>query len=35
MLFDKAYDKYHNRGGKERAKKYHQENKEGIKKKKD
>ena len=32
-LLEKAYDKYHNKGGKERAKKYYQENKEEIKKK--
>ena len=35
VLLEKAYDKYHNGGGKERAKKYNQENKEEIKKKKD
>ena len=33
MLLEKAYDKYHNKGGKERAKKYYQANKEEIKKK--
>ena len=33
VLLEKAYDKYHNKGGKERAKKYYQENKEEIKKK--
>ena len=33
VLLEKAYHKYHNRGGKERAKKYYQENKEEIKKK--
>ena len=33
VLLEKAYDKYHNRGGKERAKKYYEENKEEIKKK--
>ena len=32
-LLKKARDKYHNKGGKERAKKYHQQNKEEIKKK--
>ena len=32
MLLEKAYDKYHKKGGKERAKKYYQENKEEIKK---
>ena len=32
-LFKKAYDKYYNKGGKERAKKYYQANKEQIKKK--
>ena len=32
-LLEKAYDKYHNKGGNERAKKYYQENKEEIKKK--
>ena len=31
MLLEKAYDKYHKKGGKERAKKYYQENKEEIK----
>ena len=35
VLLEKAYGKYHNKGGKERAKKYYQENKEEIKKKKD
>ena len=34
-LFKKAHDKYHNKGGKQRAKKYYQANKEEIKKKKD
>ena len=29
----KAYDKYHNKGGKQKAAKYYQENKEEIKKK--
>ena len=33
VLLEKAYDKYHNKGGKEGAKKYYQENKEEIKKK--
>ena len=33
MLLEKTYDKYHNKGDKERAKKYYQENKEEIKKK--
>ena len=33
VFLEKAYDKYHNKGGKERAKKYYQENKEEIKKK--
>ena len=28
VLLKKAHDKYHNVGGKEKAKKYHQENKE-------
>ena len=32
-LLKKAHDKYHNRGGKEKAAKYCQENKEEIKKK--
>ena len=32
-LLQKAHDKYHNKGGKERAKRYYQENKEEIKKK--
>ena len=35
VLLEKAYDKYHNKGRKERAKKYYQENKEEIKKKKE
>ena len=35
VLLEKAYDKYHKKGGKERTKKYYQENKEEIKKKKD
>ena len=30
-LLKKAYDKYHNGGGKERVAKYHQKNKETIK----
>ena len=33
MLLEKPYDKYHNKGGKERAKRYYQKNKEEIKKK--
>ena len=33
VLLEKAYDKYHNKAGKERAKKYYHENKEEIKKK--
>ena len=33
VLLQKAYDKYHYKGGKEKAAKYYQENKEGIKKK--
>ena len=33
MLLKKAYNKYHNEGGKEKAAKYYQENKEEIKKK--
>ena len=33
VLLEKAYDKYHNRGRKERAKQYYQLNKEEIKKK--
>ena len=33
MLLERAYDKYNNRGGKERAKRYYQENKAEIKKK--
>ena len=33
VLLEKACDKYHNKGGKERAKRYYQENKEEIKKK--
>ena len=32
-LLRKAHDKYHNKGGKERAKKYYQANKEEILKK--
>ena len=32
VLLEKAYDKYHKRRGKERARKYYQENKEEIKK---
>ena len=35
VLLEKAYDKYHYRGGKERTKKYYQENKEEILKKND
>ena len=31
-LLKKAYDKYYNKGGKEKAAKYYQENKEMIKK---
>ena len=30
VLLEKAYDKYHKGGGKKRAKKYYQENKEEI-----
>ena len=33
VLLKKVYDKYHNGGGKERAKNYYQANKEEIKKK--
>ena len=33
MLLEKKYGKYHNKGDKERATKYYQENKEEIKKK--
>ena len=33
VLLEKPYDKYYNKGDKERAKKYYQENKEEIKKK--
>ena len=33
VLLEKSYDKYHNKGGKEREKRYYQENKEEIKKK--
>ena len=33
VLLEKAYDKYHNGGGKERAKGYYHENKKEIKKK--
>ena len=33
VLLEKAYDKYHNKGGKERVKKYYQANKEKIKEK--
>ena len=33
VLLEKANDKYHNLGGKERAKQYYQANKEEIKKK--
>ena len=33
MLLEKAYDKYHNKGSKERAKKYYQANKEESNKK--
>ena len=32
-LFKKAYDKYHYKGGKEKAAKYYKENKEEINKK--
>ena len=32
-LLKRAYDKYHNKGGKEKAIKYYRENKEEIKKK--
>ena len=32
-LLKNPHDKYHNKGGKERAKKYYQENQEAIKKK--
>ena len=32
-LLKKPHDKYHNKGGKQRAKKYYQANKEEIKKK--
>ena len=32
-LLEKSYDKYHNKGGKERTKQYYQENKEEVKKK--
>ena len=35
VLLEKAYDKYHNKGGEERAKHYYQGNKEEIRKKKD
>ena len=35
MLLKKTYNKYHNLGGKEKARKYYQENKEEIKEKKD
>ena len=35
VLLEKAYDRYHNKGKKERAKKYCQENKEEIKKEKE
>ena len=31
-ILNKAHDKYHNGGGKEKAKKYYKENKEAIKK---
>ena len=33
VLLEQAYDQYHNKGGKERAKKYSQANKEEVKKK--
>ena len=33
VLLEKAYDKYYNSGGKERAKKHYQASKEEIKKK--
>ena len=32
-LLEKAHDKYHNRGGKEKVEKYYQTNKEEIKEK--
>ena len=32
LSLEKAHNKYHNLGGKERTKKYYQENKEKIKK---
>ena len=32
VLLEKAYDKYHNGGGKERTKRYYQLNKKDIKK---
>ena len=35
VLLEKAYDKYHNKGGKEKEKRYYLENKEEIKNKKD
>ena len=34
VLLKKSYNKYHNKGGKEKATKYYQENKEKVKKKK-
>ena len=34
VLLKKAHDKYHNAGGKEKARKYYIENKEEIKKEK-
>ena len=34
-LLQKAHDKCHKKGGKEKAKKYYQENKEAIKREKD
>ena len=33
ILLKKAYDKYHKKGGKQKAAKYYQENKEEVKKK--
>ena len=34
-ILKKAYEKYHNGGGKEKAKEYYKENKEQIKKEKE
>ena len=34
VLSEKAYDKYHHKGGKERAKKYYQANKKNQRKRK-